>query len=58
VPQKRNDLHFLTTSVYRRTPVFNSEFFKCKFIATPAERRGGLRPPAGAQSAPLLSNKG
>ena len=55
VPQKRNDLHFLTTSTYRRTQIFNSERFKREIIATTAERRGGLGPPAGAQSAPLLS---
>ncbi|HET9179046.1 MAG TPA: transposase [Terriglobia bacterium] len=34
-----NDLHYLTTSTYRRTPVFNSERFKREFVATLAELR-------------------
>ena len=34
-----NDLHFLTASVYRRTPIFNSERFKRQFVATLAELR-------------------
>ena len=34
-----NDLHFLTTSTYRRTPVFKSERFKREFVATLAELR-------------------
>jgi len=29
-----NNLHYLTTSVYRRTQIFNSEFFKREFVAT------------------------
>jgi REP-associated tyrosine transposase len=37
-----NDLHFLTTSTYRRTPVFNSELFKREFVATLAELRAEL----------------
>ncbi len=41
VAQKRNDLHFLTTSVYRRTPVFNFHLFKREFIVTRAELRAG-----------------
>ena len=34
-----NDLHYLTTSVYRRTQIFNSEHFKREFVATLAELR-------------------
>ena len=37
-----NDLHFLTTSVYRRTQIFNSERFKREFVATLAELRAEL----------------
>ena len=37
-----NDLHFLTTSTYRRTTVFNSERFKREFVATLAELRAEL----------------
>ncbi|TAM84722.1 MAG: hypothetical protein EPN47_01005 [Acidobacteria bacterium] len=33
----RNYIHFLTTSTYRRTPVFNSERFKREFVLTLAE---------------------
>ena len=38
----KNDLHYLTTSTYRRTPVFKSERFKREFIATLAELRAEL----------------
>ena len=37
-----NDLHFLTTSTYRRTQIFNSERFKREFVATLAELRAEL----------------
>jgi REP element-mobilizing transposase RayT len=37
-----NDLHFLTTSTYRRTQIFNSELFKREFIETLAELRTEL----------------
>jgi REP-associated tyrosine transposase len=37
-----NDLHFLTTTVYRRTQIFNSERFKRQFVATLAELRAEL----------------
>jgi hypothetical protein len=33
VPQKRNDLHFLTTSTFRRTQIFKSKLFKREFVA-------------------------
>ena len=36
------DLHFLTTSTYRRTQIFNSERFKREFVATLAELRAQL----------------
>ena len=34
-----NDLHFLTTSPYRRARVFDSERFKLEFVATLAKLR-------------------
>ena len=37
-----NDLHFLTTSTYRRTQIFNSELFKREFVATLAELRAEM----------------
>jgi REP element-mobilizing transposase RayT len=37
-----NDLHFLTTSTYRRSQVFNSERFKREFVVTLAELRAEL----------------
>jgi putative transposase len=37
-----NDLHFLTTSTYRRTQIFNSERFKREFVATLTELRTEL----------------
>ena len=39
---EENDLHYLTTSVYRRTQIFNSELFKREFVATLAELRAEL----------------
>ena len=39
---RENDLHFLTTSTYRSTPVINSEVFKREFVATLAELRAEL----------------
>ena len=38
----KNDLHFLTTSTYRRTQIFNSELFKRELVATLAELRAEL----------------
>ncbi len=38
----KNDLHFLTTSTYRRTPVSKSERFKRELVATLAELRAEL----------------
>jgi putative transposase len=37
-----NHLHYLTTSTYRRTPVFDSDRFKRQFAATLAELRTEL----------------
>jgi REP-associated tyrosine transposase len=37
-----NDLHFLTTSTYRRTEIFNSERFKREFVARLTELRTEL----------------
>jgi hypothetical protein len=44
VPQKRSNLHYLTSSIPARrdrTQVFNSERFKREFVATLAELRAG-----------------
>jgi len=38
-----NDLHYLTSSTYRRAAVFNSERFRREFVATLAELRPELR---------------
>jgi hypothetical protein len=37
-----NDLHYLTTSVYRRTPVFNSEYF-CRCFVGVLTDAGGMK---------------
>ncbi len=47
MPEKRhyyglNHLHFLTTSVYRRVRLFDSDRFKQRFVATLAELRREL----------------
>src|SRR5690242_14870238 len=38
-----NDLHYLTSSTYRRTQVFNSERFKREFVAALVDLRAELR---------------